>query len=366
MEVKFNRADVKEKLRLACQVAGAKIVDAYSSVKLSKVGDVLDIRATNSIISIWTTVKLKGNDSSEGGVIVNAKELNALVDRAPDADMILKENEKNIEFISGSFKAKLSKLPVESYPDFKIESVGAVKINFEFFRDAIEKASLYLSENGSISGIAFGEGYIMATSGIAVTIIKTDELSFPRVIVPADILNVVQGIKTDSDSIYMGVKDKSIVFQCGDVLITSRTVEGTYPDVLTPVEKFKTDLKLEVNRKEFLGMLGRAKLLMYANKEKPISTAIKIKVDKPNGVATYHTTFSNGEGNETTESYPCVGWDGEEFDCPFNMINLEGAVSLLKKGVVCMKLGLPNENGRKMPMVIEEDNYRAVLLPINR
>jgi hypothetical protein len=48
------------------------------------------------------------------------------------------------------------------------------------------------------------------------------------------------------------------------------------------------------------------------------------------------------------------------------VFNLEDAISFTRKDEVCIKLGMPNEQGRKMPLVVEEDEYQAILLPITR
>lgn len=360
MEIKFTKGSVKEILSTVCHIANSKIGSAYSCVKLSKKDDELKIYATDGVTISIFTVKLIGNNADEGEMIMSARELSALVDGAPEENMTIKDWDNKVQFESGSFKARLAKLSGEIFPSFDIKVNGDTKIDFLSFKRIIEQALIFVDvkNQGVLQGVAFCEGYVVGASGPAVTLIKDDRIKFsPAVIMPLHILNIISNIQTDATMIEIDTKDGKILFKLGTILLGSQMIDGKYPDIISAMGRWSSNLSLVVNKNEILGMIKRARLLMRGGKD-----GAMLIVSKNGGATTYCIKFADAEGKETAESYLYISWDGEEFEGKFNLSLLNDAVSLVRGTEVHIKLGVKNEAGALQPLIIEEGGFKSVLM----
>jgi len=366
VEVKLNRSDIKNKLDAVCQVTGSKMKFILSSVKIIKVADKLELHASNGTISIITSIKLTDNDNSEGGMVVNAKELASLVDSAPEKEIKLIERANTIDFVSGDFVAKLSKLPLTDYPEFKLNPPeDSVAIGFSVFREAITKVLAVVDENSSslpLCGVYFKGMYVIASDGKMSTFATLPVGPILEVIVPVKLLNIVKGFERAEENILISVQGPSITFKYGDTLLAGQVVDAKYPDIVKAISAFKVDLSLKVDKTALLDVLDRATLFTSLSVNKAVP-AIKFEIIPGKDKSTYRIT-SVVDGRQTVESHPCVSWTGDKFESTFNVLYLKRAVSFVQGEVVSIRLGMPSAEGRRMPIFVDEDDkgYHSVIM----
>jgi len=138
---------------------------------------------------------------------------------------------------------------------------------------------------------------------------------------------LVGGDETKEVGILFG--DKNIIFDLGDTVISSRIIEGPYPDYEQVIPK-GNDKKLKINRPAFMSALKRVGLLSNS-----LTHQVKLSLRKSSLELSSHNPDVAGEAKETLSA----GYEGEELELGYNanyvldiLKQLEGEDALFQLG----------------------------------
>jgi DNA polymerase-3 subunit beta len=208
----------------------------------------LTLKATDLDIEAVETVSAKVEQA--GAVTITAHTLHDIVRKLPDGAEIRierKGTEGRLKVAAGRASFELAILPADEFPDmgqaelphrFTLES-GALKRLFEKARFAIstEETRYYL--NGIYLHVIDSEGAAklraVATDGHRLAQVETESPpgahGMPGVIVPRKaVAEVIKLLDSDQAPVEISLSQAKIRFAVGDVVVTSKLIDGSFPD----------------------------------------------------------------------------------------------------------------------------------------
>ena len=216
----------------------------------------LKISATNLEMGINYFVGAKIEE--EGRTTVLARPFLEFVNSLPAGKVDLFLKKEGLEAACGGFQALFPVMPAEEFP--QISTVSSSKISFKtaVLNEAIKETVFAATSDESrpvLGGIQFKikgkECQLAATDGYRLSLKKislTSSLEEQTFIVPANALAEVGRIKIEKEEIEMGLsdKEKQAVFFLPNIELSSRLLEGSFPNVEEVIPKEgKTKVVLE-------------------------------------------------------------------------------------------------------------------------
>lgn len=221
--------------RVTGAVAKRNTIPILGNVKMTAT-DVLSAEATDLDLSI--NAKQAATVTHQGATTVNAVMIAGIVGKLPKGSLVTLHHDGDYMHISsGRSKFKLSTLPAEDFPVMASENYEAsISFDAEELKNAISKTSWAVSSDETryyLNGILFrqseGRATFTATDGHRLAHYKSsDSPEFPQVIIPAAAVKQFKDALGDGDAI-VEVSQNKIRLTYDDVVITSKVVDGTYP-----------------------------------------------------------------------------------------------------------------------------------------
>ena len=284
MKIEFNPKDFLRKFRLVAGVSAKRYVRAIlMNVKIvahKKHGTFL--MATDTELGIRVHVDTDVPES--GSVIVPPKWLIQVLTRVKDGRAMIESDAQTITVAS---KTGTVTTPVTSHEDefpnvesfaesnyYAVESdMLATVIKRTVFatdKDAIKHACSGValqSDNGRLFAIATNGTCLVAQEWYAQTIGKsTLRYAEKPAIVPTNVLNLLSKVLKDKavmesceSTVSMAVNTDHVKFQCGDVTLFSRLIDGKFPHWKSAVPKTK-NAPCVVDRDDLFSVLRRMEI----------------------------------------------------------------------------------------------------------
>lgn len=334
----------------------------YLSAQKNKV----TVRGTNLDVGIEKSISAKVSDS--GSVVVNADIISRFLNSLSSDTKINVEKKEDVLYInSGSVNTKIKTLPSDDFPTLpKLEKQKPTKIDPKKFSEGL-KSVWYSASPGSLKP-ELSSVYVLNKTGIFVFAatdsfrlaekkifgIKTD--SFEEVLIPFK--NVPEILKffeeNQSGSVDMKASDSQMSFSGKDTYITTRVVDGNFPDYKQIIPKEYTT-EVVVLKRDILDALKTTNV--FANKFNQIYFSIDPK-DKEFTVKTENDEigFSSYKIKSTIT--------GEGIDISFNFKYVVDCFQSIPQDSVKLKL-----SGIGKPMVISgvgDDSFSYLVMPMNR
>src|SRR5262245_21654715 len=284
-------------------------VQALSGVHVLVKGETIELRATD--MEIGLRVPLEGQVDREGAVVLPARLLVDVIRALPgdEVSLELRPSEQDVEIVAGNATFDIRTLRLEDFPPFpEPESDGRVQLPGKAFVETVAKVARSASRDETrpvLTGIlvsASGEDLRMvATDSYRLSVKETRlESALPEGFeanVPARALEELgRLVRDDVEEITIGVRANQVVFQVGGVALSSRLIDGQFPNYrqLLP-EAYEHEL--QVSRQELLEVVRRISLMAQKN-------------------APLRLSFSEGEVRISAQT-PDVGEASEPMPIPF-------------------------------------------------
>jgi DNA polymerase-3 subunit beta len=320
----------------------------------------LDLAATDMELSLRTS--LDAQVESDGSVVVPGRLLLELARLLPDSEVSIehKVEEAAVEVRSGSATYRLHTYNAEDFP--RLPDAAAAdrhEVDRETLLETVARVSRSASRDESrpvLTGVLMrfepGKLVMAATDSYRLSVKETElEGSVPELeaIVPARALGELTRIAQAGDGIELGVHENQVVFSTGDALLTTRRIDGQFPNYkqLVP-ETF--DHELSLPREEVLDVVRRVAVMAQRNSP--------LRLRFGDGELTVSAqTQDVGEGRE---SLP-VPFSGEPLEIGFNAEFLRDGVESVTGDQLRLKLISPLR-----PAVLqgEDDDFLYLIMPI--
>jgi DNA polymerase-3 subunit beta len=296
----------------------------------------LSLAATDMEISIRAS--LEGEVEGNASVVVPGRLLTDLVRLLPSDSVTLayEEGEGVLSVTSGSHSSRLNVYSAEDFPRLPPIDVQLHEIDAAALLATIEKVGRAASRDESrpvLTGVLVrfeGDQLIMAATDSYRLAVKETALtaSGPDLdaIIPARALQELSRLAASSETVELGVHENHVIFSAGDVWLTSRRIDGQFPNYkqLLP-ESF--EVEIATPRAALLEVVRRAGLMAQRN--------APLRLRFADGELT--VSAQTQDVGEATESLP-IDFAGEELEIGFNPDFLRDGLEAVAADVVQLKL----------------------------
>ena len=320
----------------------------------------LELAATDMELSLRTA--LDASIESAGSVVVPGRLLLELARLLPDAEVTIehKLEEAAVEIRSGSATYRLHTYNAEDFP--RLPDAGVAErheVDRETLLETVSRVSRSASRDESrpvLTGVLMRfetEKLVMAATdsyrlSVKETAIEGDVPEL-EAIVPARALQELARVAQAGERIELGVHENQVIFSTGDALLTTRRIDGQFPNYkqLVP-EAFEHELALP--REELLEVVRRVAVMAQRN------SPLRLRF----GDGELTVSAQTQDVGEARESLP-VPFSSEPLEIGFNAEFLRDGIESVAGEQLRLKLISPLR-----PAVLqgEDDSFLYLIMPI--
>jgi DNA polymerase-3 subunit beta len=300
-------------------VSTRSAIQTLSGVRVEVVGGSVELQATDMELGI--RVRFEAGGEQDGTAILPGRLLLDVVRALPREDLSLeyRSSQQDVEVISGSASFHLRTLPPEDFPPLPETGGAAVmRVPAQAFVETIGRVARSASRDetrphltGVLVSAAERELRMVATDSYRLSV-KETTLEQPlegtlEANVPARTLQELSRIAAaEEGEIEIAALENQVVFSVGDVVLSSRLVEGRFPNYqqLLP-DSYEHELRL--NTAEVVEVVRRISLLAQKN------APLRLRFSD----GTLELSAQTPDVGEARETMP-VGFQGEPLEIGFN------------------------------------------------
>ncbi len=317
--------------------------------------------------------------TKSGAITIPSKLLSEIVNKLPSETPVLlnfDDRSDNILIKSDKGSFNLKGIPSEDYPNLPfVESGNSLSIDPSSFLKAL-KLTIFSSSNDDSKQLLTGVNFKFnlkclesaATDGHRLAVVSVDNkenfeenLSDEEnlsVTIPTKSLREIEklvSLSTSENSIKLFYDKGQLVFISSNHIITTRTLEGSYPNYSQLIPDTFSKL-FTFNTKRLIEALERIAVL--ADQQ---SSVVKIKLGEKNLALVSADAQDIGNANELVP----VSYDFDHFDIAFNVRYLLEGLKVISSQNVIFKCNLPTTPA----VLVPEDNinsltYTYLVMPV--
>ncbi len=302
-----------------------------------------------------------GEIKEKGKIAINAKNLSELARKLPEGIVSIKTDDTNVTFKCGKFKAVVSGMSGDEYPNIQATNPKArIEISQMSLKNIIRQTIFSVSDNDA-NKIMTGECFEVNGDKLSVTaldghriarrsVLLKHEYDNTTVIIPAKALSEVLKAVSGNGDAEIQLGDNHAVFEFDRASVTTRLIEGQYFDI---DKMLNLDFSTEVsaNRKELYDSVDRSTLVITSTDKRPI--VVDFNDNSIKWTAKTNTDALEDEINAVKR--------GEDLRMGFNPRLLLDVLNVIDDENVTLGLTSP-----KQPCVIKDDgSYMYLVLPVN-
>jgi DNA polymerase-3 subunit beta len=253
-------------------------IPILANVLLSAGGGGLTLKATD--LDVEAVENLPAQVERQGALTVLAHTLHDIVRKIPESEQIEVSRDQDagqMNLVAGRARFSLAVLPADDFPD-----AGQAQLSHSFFllqgdlKRLFDKARFAISTEETryyLNGIylhAFGEPgarklRAVATDGHRLAKLEMDcpsgAESMPGIIVPRKVVSELIKLLTEpSAPVEISVSQTKIRFTVGSVVLTSKLIDGTFPDYARVIPTGNNNV-LHVGNADFMKAVDRVSTL---------------------------------------------------------------------------------------------------------
>lgn len=341
-------------------VSSRTSVQILAGILLEASEGTLRLAATDMEVSLRTTTEAKVD--ADGSVVVPGRLLLELARLLPEEEVVIehKLEEAVCEISCGSASYRLHTYNAEDFPRLpETEGIELHEVDRQTMLETVARVSRSASRDESrpvLTGVLVqfepGKLVMAATDSYRLSVKETAlEGSVPdlEAIVPARALAELARIAPEGEKLTLGVHENQVVFGTADAWLTTRRIDGQFPNVkqLVP-DAFEHEVSL--NRDELLDVVRRVSVMAQRN------SPLRLRF----GDGELTVSAQTQDVGEARESLPAA-FTGDPLEIGFNAEFLRDGVESIVGEQVRLKLISPLR-----PAVLEGENadFLYLIMPI--
>ena len=279
MKISIRKSNLLQGINIVSKAVSNKTTHPIlSCILVEAAGGVIKLTANDMEIGIESYVD--GTVIEDGKVALEAKLFSDFIRKLPDSDITIESDKdsKTLINIPGKSGEDFSNLPVVSKDKF-------ITISQFALREVINQTIFSISDNennklmtGELFEVSNNKLSVVSLDGHRISIryieLKGDNSDI-KVVVPgkslSDISKIMNGGVDDPVNIYF--TDNNILFEFDNTKVVSRLIEGEYFRI-SHMLSVDYQIKMKINKREFLDSLDRATLIIKDSDKKPIRLSI--------------------------------------------------------------------------------------------
>src|SRR5947209_1081489 len=366
MRLSLSAADLLAQLQTVTRVASTRsAVQALSGVMISAASDSSpELLATD--MEIGLRVPLRAEISRPGSAVLPARLLLDVARSLPaeQLTMELRAAEQDVELICGPTTFHLRTLRAEDFPTLPRPSAeNRVELPAEAFMQTVSRVARSASRDETRPVLT---GILMSASGTELRMVATDSyrLSVKETTLDASLEGSLEanvparalqelvriGQQDVGESMAMSVGQNQVVFELGDVVLSSRLIDGQFPNYRQLLPE-AVEHELRLSTPEISEVVRRISLL--AQKNAPLRLSFS------EGMLT--VSARTPDIGEASEAIP-IPFHGETFEIGFNPEFLRDGLDSVESEELVLKLISPLRPG--LIEVPESGEFVYLIMPI--
>jgi len=338
-------------------VSTRSTVQVLAGVRLTAAAGSLELAATDMELSLRTAVA--ASVASEGSVVVPGKLLSDLARLLPPGEVSLEVQEGSLQVTSGAYASRLHTYAAEDFPRLPPTDIQLTTLAAPPLLETIDRVSRSASRDESRPVLT---GILVRFEGAALTMAATDsyrlsmkETALPQpgpdleAIIPARALAELQRIATGAETVDLGVLENHVVFHADGVWLTTRRIDGQFPNVKQLVPD-TFEIQLTLPRGELLDVVRRAAVMAQRN--------APLRLRFAEGELT--VSAQSQDVGETRETMPAP-YSGEPIEIGFNADFLREGLESVPTDDIELKLINPLRPGL---ITAEGEAFWYLIMPI--
>ena len=286
MKISIRKANLLQGITTVSKAVSNKTTHPIlSCILVEASGGIIKLTANDMEIGIESYVD--GTVIEDGKVALEAKLFSDFIRKLPDSEISIESDKENktlikcerLEFnLPGKSGNDFSNLPVVSKDKY-------ITISQFALRDVINQTIFSISDNEN-NKLMTGELFEVSNNRLSVVSLDGHRISIRyidlkgdnsdiKVVVPgkslSDISKIMNGGVDDPVNIYFN--ENNILFEFDNTKVVSRLIEGEYFRI-SHMLSVDYQIKMKINKREFLDSLDRATLLIKESDKKPIRLSI--------------------------------------------------------------------------------------------
>ncbi|MEA2082154.1 MAG: DNA polymerase III subunit beta [Elusimicrobiota bacterium] len=253
------------------------------------------VTITSTDLEVSTRIKFEADVKKKGKALIHGDLFGALMRVQEEKDITIEEGKDSIGIKCGNFKGEVAKGNLQDYPQIPeapVSSEKSVKVPayhlsemlgktmFSASRDEVRYVlcSVYFEIGKGAFTVVATDGKRLATTWKKVSMPKDMKVS---AIVPAKTVNIFQKVLSncsEKEEVSIIVDDSGIFFVTDNITMSSRLIDGTYPDYKNVIPK-NVKIKAEADKDEILNATVRAASIYHSGISSQ-NSSVKYQVSK--------------------------------------------------------------------------------------
>lgn len=366
MKLQILQENLAKAVGVASRYASAKAqLPILGNILLSSRKTKILVMSTNLEISVAVSVGAKVEE--EGEISIPAKVLNDMVGNLPKETIELSSDKEQLKVTTSGFSSVILGMATSDFPKVpsSINKEKSLKLPGKDFVDALNQVVFATSQDETrpvLTGVLFiggkNEISLVATDGFRLSrkIIKIEGEAF-KLILPKLILMELSRDSSGEELLFnFDQKEKQAVFGVGDTVLTSRLLEGEYPDFEKIIPK-KSAISLRLDKEEFLRAVKLASIFA-----RDASNIVKIKILKDSIKILAESGSSGSQETKVEAKIEKTGEIEQNFEISFNYRFLEEFLHSVKGEEISMDFSGVNAAGVFKDS--SDTNYLHLIMPV--
>jgi DNA polymerase-3 subunit beta len=356
----------KDELTQALSLVGRAVstratVQVLGGVLLRAADGQMHLSATDMELSLRLSVEAQVEGG--GAVVAPGRLFVDLARLLPESEVVLEHRPEHgvLEVTCGPASYKLNTYSAEDFPKLPdVEGTQTFAVDSSAFLETVSRVARAASRDESrpvLTGVLVrfegGKLIMAATDSYRMSVKETDlaggTASELEAIVPARALTELSRVAQDSGELQIGVQENHVVFGAGDVWLTTRRIDGQFPNYkqLLP-ETFEHEVALP--REEFLEVVRRASVMAQRN------SPLRLRFAEGEVTVSAQTQ----DVGEAKESLP-VPFTGDPLEIGFNPDFLRDGLESVESDEVALRLISPLRPGL---LHSDAEDFSYLIMPI--
>ena len=272
MEIKITQEKLAKALSNVSRVAAARATLPILSNVLIRVDD-NKVSLTTTNLDMAVVSFLPAVESKNGVVTVPAKLMAEFVGNLPKGTVVeMKADGEKVTIKAGEYTSVINGASADDFPELpEIDDTKVVKyqMGVEEFKAGLSQVMIAASNDTTrpaLTGVYFNtfEGglYLAATDGYRLAerkFIDKVESEVMAIVPTSSLQEVLRSVSEDMEEIELLFDETQVRFRLGEVEITSKLIDGSFPDYRQLIPK-ETEIMVELKRDELVRITKLAAL----------------------------------------------------------------------------------------------------------
>ena len=336
-----------------------------SNILIEALEGKIKISATDLDISITTSIECAV--VKKGSVSLPAKILFDIIKELPESEISFEasNNRISIKIPNGSYR--IATVPADDFPKLPpVNTKKEINISGNELVKMIKKTSFACSTDETRPAL---NGVLWQTKGDQMQMVATDGHRLARmavenkmlkglhedVIIPPKVLNIITRFVTqENQEVGIIFGENNIIFNLGDIILTSRLIEGPYPN-FEQVIPSDNDKSLRINKEDLNGSVRRVSILSNA-----LTHQVKFTLEENKLKLSTTNADVGGEGKE---ALTCE-YSGDVIEMGYNATYIMDILSKIDEEEVVFELSSAVSACLIFGANIPKEQYLCLIMPL--